>query len=58
MTKLNENSVFFLGLATVAYIDKKNVFSVVLATLPKLNENIVFYLVSENVAAIIQITLF
>ena len=33
-------------------------FSVVLATLPKLNENIVFYLVSENVAAIGEITLF
>ena len=35
MTKLNENSVFFLGLVTVAEIDNKNVFSLVLGTSPK-----------------------
>ena len=52
MTKLNENSVFFLGLVTVAEIDKKKVFSLVLGTSPKSNENSVFYLVLVNVAAI------
>ena len=58
MTKLNENSVFFLGLATVAYIDEKILFSVVLATLPKLNENRVFFLVFVKVAAIGENSLF
>jgi len=58
VTKLNENSVFFVGLATVAYIDEKNVFSVVLGTLPKLKENSVFFLVLVKVAAIGENSLF
>ena len=31
--------MFILGLVTFAYVNEKNVFSLVLATLPKLDEN-------------------
>ena len=39
-------------------VDENNQFSLVFATLPKLSGNSVFYLVSMNVAAIGENTLF
>ena len=41
VTKLNENSVFLLGLVTVAQINEKNVFTLALATLR--NRSSVFF---------------
>ena len=48
-------TVFFLGLVTVAQINEKNLHLLVLANVV---ENVVFYLVSVNVAAIGENSLF